>query len=97
MTFPKFIIEGENLIIGKCQYHKQLATNENDVKGGGWYRYDDKTFTFYGESHDFGKAKLEDIKECVKNNKVFTSASLKRNLKGFKFKYDLQTEIIELN
>jgi len=35
MVFSKFIIEGSSLIMAKCTYHKQLATNKDDVKGGG--------------------------------------------------------------
>lgn len=34
-VFPKFIVEGNELIIGKCTFHKQLATDPAKVKGGG--------------------------------------------------------------
>lgn len=43
-VYPKFIIEtdpelGDCLIVSKCTFHKQLATDVNAVKGG-WYVYD---------------------------------------------------------
>lgn len=70
--FPKFIIEtndelGDCLILSKCTYHKDLVTDPTKVKGGGWFSYDDGTFTFYGKSADYGEASLEDIKHCVEN------------------------------
>ena len=104
-VFPKFIIEtddeeGDCLIIAKCTYHKQLVTFENKVKGGGWWELDKENslFTLYGESFDFGKAKFEDVLNCVRNKKVFSSVSLLRNLtEDFKFQYKNQFgEIIKL-
>ena len=99
MTYPKFIIEGENLIMAKCTYHKQLATDTKQVKGGGWFQYDEyeKAFIFSGSSHDFGHAKIEDIKKCIENNKVFGNSRLTRNMSNHKFMYDTQTELIKLN
>ena len=94
-TFPKFIIEtydqnGDCLIIANCTYHKQLATDVSKIKGGGWWTLDreNSVFTLYGDSQDFGKAKIEDIIFCVQNKKVFSSKSLVRNLtERFKFQY----------
>lgn len=40
MKHPKFIIENDNLILGKVQFHKHLATDSKGVKGGGWYEFD---------------------------------------------------------
>jgi len=64
-VFPKFIIEaddelGDLLIIGKCTYHKQLASDISKIKGGGWWRMDkDKgEMVLNGDSHDFGRAKV---------------------------------------
>lgn len=73
MEYPKFIIENDNLILGKVQFHKHLTTKPNEVKGGGWYEFDHerKTFTFYGESFDFGSARLDDIKKCIELKNVF--------------------------
>lgn len=94
-VFPKFIIEtddqeGDCLIVAKCTYHKQLATNVKKVKGGGWWTLDkeNSVFTLHGDSQDFGRAKIEDIASCVQRKKVFSSASLTRNFTDiFKFQY----------
>ena len=80
-VFPKFIIEGDELIIGKCTYHKQLATDVKNVKGGGWWSFNkDKTeITFFGKSEDFGYATLEDIRKAVLEKKVFTNSFINRS------------------
>jgi hypothetical protein len=51
--------------MAKCTYHKQLATNKDDVKGGGWFRFDadKKEFILGGSSHDFGPVDIEDLKK----------------------------------
>lgn len=74
-VFPKFIIEDDELILGKCTYHKQLATDIKNVKGGGWFSFknEQNSFTFFGDSQDFGIASLEDIKKCILENKVFNN------------------------
>lgn len=103
--FPKYIIETDDelgicLILGKCTFHKQLATNKEMVRGGGMYKVDleNKIFTFYGESSDFGMASLEDVKTAVLEDKVFTNPYLTHSIaKQFKFKYDIGSEIIDLN
>lgn len=103
--FPKFIIESDEeigicLIISKVIYHKEIANNLDMIQGGGWFRmnYDDKIITFHGDSHDFGAASLEHIKEAVDNDKVFTNKRLTHSIaKEFKFLYDTQSEIIPLN
>lgn len=104
-VFPKFIIEtddqeGDCLIIAKCTYHKQLATDISKVKGGGWWLLDKENsiFTLYGNSTNFGMAKIEDIANCVQRKKVFSSASLIRNFTDdFKFQYKNEVgEIINL-
>lgn len=97
--FSKFIIEGENLILMKVTFHKQIATDATKVKGGGWFKYLQHTdmFVFSGDSHDFGPAKFEDIQQCVKNGKVFTDNRLYRNISHkHNFGYDTGSEIIEL-
>ncbi len=104
-VFPKFIVETDNIlgdiiILAKCTYHKQLATDEKNIKGGGWWVLDreNSVFTLHGESHDFGRAKLEDIINCVKNKHVYSSASLMRNYTdNFTFRYRNEIgEIIEI-
>lgn len=81
MKHPKFIIENDNLILGKVEYHRHLATNTKDVKGGGWYEFDHerKMFIFHGESFDFGAAKIEDIKRCIELKNVFDT-NVSRNI-----------------
>ena len=104
-VFQKFIIEtddieGDCLIIAKCTYHKQLATDHSKVTGGGWWSLDvkSKTITLYGDSHDFGKASVDDIKDCLKRNKVFRNPSLCIVFEDeYNFNYrDEKREIIEL-
>jgi len=104
-VFPKFIIEtddqeGDCLIVAKCTYHKQLATDISKVKGGGWWTLnrDDSIFTLYGDRDDFGRAKMEDIASCVQRKKVFSSSDLHINLTdNFKFQYRNEVdEIVDL-
>jgi len=103
--FPKFIIEtddelGNCIIISKCTFHKDLATDKDKVKGGGFFNYNSKnnTFTFSGESHDFGRASLEDIQKAVDEDKVFTNPYLTRSIaKKHKFFYNNGVETFELN
>lgn len=86
-VFPKFIIEthdpeGDCLIIANCTYHKQLALDVSKVKGGGWWSLDREKliFTLHGDSSDFGRAKIQDIANCVQRKMVFSSYALHRNL-----------------
>lgn len=101
--YPKFIIEfddedGEDhIVIGKCFYHKELAIDEDKVKGGGWYDmdYENKTITFHGSSDKFGTAELEDIEKIVKKGLVNSKYGL-RDYDEFSFKYNNGSEIINL-
>jgi hypothetical protein len=100
--FPKFIIENDNLIISKVTFHKDMVSNVDKVRGGGWFKYDhpNRTYTFYGKSEEFGYAKVEDIKKCIENGMVFTNKYLIHDIsKKFKFVYDYKdgSEIIYLN
>ena len=74
----KFIIEGERIILGKVTHHSELMQTDNkqNVIGGGFclYDYERKTFIFFGSSSEFGKAKIQDIKPVIFNNKVYTDA-----------------------
>jgi uncharacterized protein YaaQ len=101
-VFPKFIIEvddeiGKVMIVAKCTFHKQLAYDVKKVIGGGsWIKQDD-TFFLSGRSDDFGEAKIEDIKECVQNNKVFSNYSHFKNMTNkYKFKFMKGGEVIDL-
>jgi hypothetical protein len=98
-VYPKFIVEDGDLIISKVTYHREMATDVSKVKGGGWFKYDEKTntFTFSGESFDFGKAKIEDIEKCVNEGRVYTNRSRTHSIAAkHKFAYDFGSEIIEL-
>jgi hypothetical protein len=101
-VFPKFIIEtddelGDCLIIGKCTYHKQMVFNKLKVKGGGWWTKKDNTFILYGQSEDFGPAKLEDIKSIVENKKVYSFGFVRCFSDNFTFLYKISSgEIIKL-
>jgi hypothetical protein len=86
-VFTKFIIEnkdgmGDCLIMAKCTYHKQLVTDKNKVKGGGWWTFNRKTLTFtlFGDSTDFGKSSFDDIKKCVDNDLVFSNRCLTKSI-----------------
>lgn len=103
-VFPKFIIEyddlvGNILIIAKCTFHKQLASDVKLVRGGGWYNFDrdTNTFTLSGESEDFGRAKLEDIQDCIMRGQVYNSYIMHRSFKSYNFKYrNVYGETIDL-
>ncbi len=96
-VFPKFIIEGEKIIIGKCSFHKDMVTDKSIVKGGGWFKFVNNMFILYGSSHDFGKASIEDIKECFKTGEVYDrngNSFLKRYGSKFQFFYSENIEIL---
>lgn len=99
-VFPKFIIEDGNLILGKCTYHNQLATDRAKVNGGGMYRFEvsTNTFTLYGESQDFGRADLEDIQACFADGKVYSNMACTHSIcDSANFQYqDIYGEIIKL-
>lgn len=97
--YSKFIIENGNLILAKVTFHKEIVKDASKVNGGGWFRYehDTKTFVFFGNSTDFGEAKLEDIKTCVKHGKVYGDNRLLRNISNnYNFSYDTGSEVIEI-
>jgi hypothetical protein len=98
-VFPKFIVEGDCLILGKCTYHKQLAIDRGQVKGGGWWKLDreNKTLTLSGDSFDFGAASPEDIKACIESGNVFWSYHDGRRIEGHTFYINTGYEIIKLN
>ena len=103
--YPKYIIVDGKLIISKVEYHNNILCEEFDhekephrIKGGGWFRIKDKVMTFHGESSDFGRATLEDVKKAVEDKQVFTNIYELNNISDdYKFCYDTQSEIIELN
>lgn len=97
-VFPKFIVEGNCLIIAKCTYHKELVTDKEKVKGGGLWKWDreKKEITLYGSSFDFGRASTEDIKTCIEAGNVFLSYEGGRNVSDQSFILKTGIEIIKL-
>lgn len=98
--FPKFIVVDDCLYMGKVTFHKQLANEGDKVKGGGWFTYnsDDQSFTLYGDSHDFGRAKIEDIQACVDKGNVGENYSKNRHANHkFYYRYECGdiTELIK--
>lgn len=69
---PKWIIEDDTLIIGKCYFHKDLANDIDNVKGGGWFYFDGAKdgICLYGTSDQFGSTNLEQVKKCLESGKV---------------------------
>ena len=69
-NLPKFIIEDNQLILGKVPFHKILGTNLDKIIGGGWFKFDkeNKQLILYGDSHDFGRASKEVIFKAYKEN-----------------------------
>jgi hypothetical protein len=98
-VFPKFIVEGNNLVIGKCTYHKQMATELANVKCGGYWEWerDRKIFHFYGTSDDFGYPEPEHLKPCIEVGNVFLSHSRGRKVTDHTFYLNVGNEIIKLN
>ncbi len=97
--FPKFIIEGDNLILGKVTYHNDLVIDRKNVKGGGQFKFisDDNSFVFSGSSHEYGIAMLVDVQSCVNKGNIFDTR-LDRNIsKKHNFFYDSGTELIDLS
>lgn len=98
-VFPKFIVEGDFLIVGKCTYHKQLATNIKNVKGGGWWKWkrEEKELHLYGESDDFGPVSIDDIKTCIAAGNLFWSYKGGREIEGQDIYLKTGMETIKLN
>jgi len=97
---PKFIIEGDNLILSKVTYHREIVTDLMKVKGGGWFRFnsDTNTFILYGESIEFGPAQFKDIKKCVENGKVYSNRQLSHKINNdYSFFYDSGASVIQLS
>lgn len=96
--FQKFIVEGDNLIIAKCTFHKQLATDKEQVKGGGMWEWDreNKTIMLYGDSHEFGSVGYEDVSACIKSGNVFWSYAGGRSIEGHTFYLNTGCEIIQM-
>lgn len=98
-VFPKFIVEGNNLIIAKCTYHEDLVKDASKKIRGGFWKWDreKKEFMLFGESHDYGQASAEDIKACIEAGNVFLSYAGGRNVSDHSSYLNTGIEIIKLN
>jgi len=87
----KFIIESDKIILGAVANHSQLMQTDDkkNVIGGGFCLYDSGTNTFimFGSSSAFGKAKIQDIKPIVFNDKVYAIADRQLSKKEYNFIY----------
>lgn len=95
-VFPKFVIEDGDLIIANCTYHKEIATDVSKVKSGGFWQKVNEFYILSGESYQYGKAKIEDIKACIANKRVFIGKERKKNVSDKGFAFDTGKEIITL-
>jgi hypothetical protein len=103
-VFPKFIIvtddqKGDCLIIAKVTYHNQIVVDKTKVKGGGWFLMtrETNTITLHGESDEFGKAKLEDITNCINAGNVYTNPSVEYSIADkWNFLYHTGSELIPI-
>jgi hypothetical protein len=95
----KFIIEGERIILGKVTHHSELMQTDDkqSVKGGGFclYDYERKTFILFGSSSEFGKAKIQDIRPVIFNNKVYATkdGQLSKHEYNFVYRFKHQGDI----
>lgn len=55
-----------------------------------------KTITFSGSSHDFGRAEVSDIIECILADRVYRDKHLHRKMSGWTFFYDFGSYILQL-
>ena len=87
----KFIIENGKIILGVVAKHSELMQTDNkeNVIGGGFclYDYERKTFIFFGGSSEFGKAKIQDIKPIVFNDKVYATKNGQLSKHEYNFVY----------
>jgi hypothetical protein len=100
--YPKWIVVtvdgNDRLIIGKVKYHKDLCEeNKENVKGGGWWKYNpnENSFTLGGSSFEFGRCKEEDIIACIENEEVYPN-KMYRTMNNHTFKLDRESEIVTI-
>lgn len=76
MEQPKFIIQDGELRMGRVDCHFELAgKDDSDVVGGGYWYYDidNDILYLYGESIDYGRVNVDQIKESWKRPSVENS------------------------
>ena len=62
---PKWIIQNNELRIGRVVSHSDLADKEGKVMGGGWWEYDRDSHTLYlyNKSYDYGQVEEDDFED----------------------------------
>lgn len=99
-VYPKFILEGDSIVMARVSFHKELIINPMNVKGGGWFKKskDGNTYTFYGSSEDFGEADVSKLKACVQNDRVFTNRSKKHSIATkYTFRHETMDDSVTLS
>jgi len=68
----KWIVEQDSIVLRKCLFHKDIAENIEDVKGGGWFYYshDNDAFILYSTSDQFGSPTREQMLDCIAKNNI---------------------------
>lgn len=79
----KFIINDNKFLMGRVEYHRELAKDHKTTQGGGFWHIDRHKKILYlcGESSDFGRSDKQVIIDALK--KGFKALSLH----GFKVMY----------
>jgi len=98
LKVPKWIVERLEdwtlmFKLGLVNFHWKLASNKENVLGGGWYQFDSKTNSFYlyDKSLDFGRCKIEDIRKAKEDNWI--QGSLRKADWYFNDVYDTKHEV----
>lgn len=78
---PKFIVErtstgGLRLVIGKTQFHKDMAADTKSVHVGGFWSLKDNIFTLSGRSEDFGPCCIDILKQAVNSGNIVIRRSI---------------------
>lgn len=93
--YPKYIITQDNeLIIQQVQYHKDI---DRHPKGGGSYSKNGETIMLFGESYEFGRPNIDDIRDAIKSGKVYTNKYKSVKLDLDKYKFKITNEIGEIS
>lgn len=73
MQNPKFIIKDGEFILGRAEFHRDLAGKTTEgVEGGGWWHFDreKKELTLFSSSSDFGHVTQDRIIDVLMSNPV---------------------------
>lgn len=87
----KFIVRGEDFIMGNVELHRDLVEKPDGIEGGGFWELDrhKKIMYLYSKSYDFGSIKKERIVEA------FKTSYISGGLTGYKVYYHASDDIID--